>query len=53
MSRRRWWRRHDEVPVSELGRGSVVRFAIVLLLVIAVAIYFGFTSTSRSNTASS
>ena len=43
MSRRRWWRRHDEIPVSELGRGSAVRFAIVLLLVIAVAVYFGFT----------
>ncbi len=42
MSRRRWWRR-DEIPVSELGRGSTVRFAIVLLLIIAVGVYFGFT----------
>ena len=43
MSRRRWWRRHDEIPVSELHRGSAVRFAVVLLLIAAVAIYFGFT----------
>jgi hypothetical protein len=42
VSRRRWWRR-DEIPVSELGRGSTVRFAIVLLLIIAVGVYFGFT----------
>jgi hypothetical protein len=43
MSRRRFWRRHDDIPVSELGRGSAVRFAIVLLLIAAVAVYFGFT----------
>ena len=39
----RWWRRHDEIPVIELGRTNPIRFAIVLLLVAAVAIYFGFT----------
>ncbi|MHB8532089.1 MAG: MlaD family protein, partial [Solirubrobacteraceae bacterium] len=43
MSGPRWWKRHDRVPVSELGRGSRVRFALVLLIVLAVAIYFGFT----------
>jgi phospholipid/cholesterol/gamma-HCH transport system substrate-binding protein len=43
MSRTRWWRRHDETPVSELGRGSTVRFAIVFLIIIAIGIYFGFT----------
>jgi phospholipid/cholesterol/gamma-HCH transport system substrate-binding protein len=43
MSRRRWWRRHDETPVSELGRGSTVRFAIVFLLIIVIGVYFGFT----------
>ena len=37
MSRLRFWRRHDDIPVSELGRGSTVRFAIVFLLVIAIA----------------
>jgi phospholipid/cholesterol/gamma-HCH transport system substrate-binding protein len=39
----RWWRRHDEIPVSELGRTNPVRFAVVLLVVLAIAIYFGFT----------
>jgi phospholipid/cholesterol/gamma-HCH transport system substrate-binding protein len=43
MSRLRFWKRREDTPVSELGRGSTVRFAIVLLLVIAVAVYFGFT----------
>jgi len=43
MSRRRWWRRHDDIPVSEMGRGSTVRFAIVFLLIVAIAVYFGFT----------
>lgn len=39
----RWWRRHDEVPVSELGRTNPIRFAIVLLAVLVIALYFGFT----------
>jgi phospholipid/cholesterol/gamma-HCH transport system substrate-binding protein len=43
MSRVRWWRRRDETPVVELGRGSPVRYAIVLLLIVIVAVYFGFT----------
>src|SRR6266699_2807114 len=43
MSRVRWWRRHDEVPVSELGRTNPIRFAIVGLLILLVAVYFGFT----------
>jgi phospholipid/cholesterol/gamma-HCH transport system substrate-binding protein len=43
MSRLRFWRRRDELPVSELNRTSPVRFAIVFLLVIVVAVYFGFT----------
>jgi phospholipid/cholesterol/gamma-HCH transport system substrate-binding protein len=37
------WRRHDDVPVVELNRTNPVRFAIVFLLVIIVAVYFGFT----------
>ena len=24
-----WWKRRDEIPVSELGRTNPVRFAIV------------------------
>lgn len=43
MSRLRFWRRHDEIPVVELNRTSPVRFAIVFLVIIAIAIYFGFT----------
>lgn len=43
MSRRRLWRRRDEVPVVEMNRSNPVRFAVVMLLVVAVAIYFGFT----------
>jgi len=43
MSRLRWWRRHDEIPVSELGRTNPVRFAVVLLVLLAIALYFGFT----------
>jgi phospholipid/cholesterol/gamma-HCH transport system substrate-binding protein len=43
MSRTRWWRRRDQVPASQLGRTSPVRFAIVMLIVIVVGVYFGFT----------
>ena len=43
MSRLRFWRRRDETPVVELNRTNPVRFAIVFLIVIAIAIYFGFT----------
>ncbi len=43
MSAGRWWRRRDEVPASELGRSSPVRFAIVMLIVIVIGVYFGFT----------
>jgi ABC-type transporter Mla subunit MlaD len=43
MSGLRWWRRRDEIPVSELGRTNPVRFAVVLLIVLAIALYFGFT----------
>jgi ABC-type transporter Mla subunit MlaD len=39
----RWWRRRDETPVVELNRTNPVRFAIVFLIVAAIAIYFGFT----------
>lgn len=43
MSRLRFWRRRDEVPVADLRRSNPVRFGIVLLVIIVVAIYFGFT----------
>src|SRR5437588_2706990 len=41
--RRRLWRRHDEIPVVELGRTNPVRFAILFLILLAIALYFGFT----------
>jgi len=43
MSRTRWWRRHDEIPVVELQRSNPVRAAIVAIIVVIVAVYFGFT----------
>jgi phospholipid/cholesterol/gamma-HCH transport system substrate-binding protein len=39
----RWWRRRDEVPVVELHRSNPVRFGVVVLVVIALVTYFGFT----------
>jgi ABC-type transporter Mla subunit MlaD len=42
-ARKRRWRRHDEIPVVELHRSNPLRFAIVFLLVVSIAVYFGFT----------
>jgi phospholipid/cholesterol/gamma-HCH transport system substrate-binding protein len=43
MSRVRWWKRYDEMPVVELQKSNPVRFGIVLLIVTAIVVYFGFT----------
>ncbi len=43
MSRMRWWRRRDETPVIELQRTNPVRFGVVVLVLIALGVYFGFT----------
>jgi phospholipid/cholesterol/gamma-HCH transport system substrate-binding protein len=43
--RKRRWRRHDEIPVVELHRSNPVRFAIIGFLVVAIALYFGFTKS--------
>ncbi len=43
MSRLRWWRRHYEIPVVELGRSNPIRFAVIFLVIVAIAVYFGFT----------
>lgn len=43
MSRVAFWRRRGETPVSQLGRASPVRFAIVMIIVIVIGVYFGFT----------
>ncbi len=43
MSRRRLWRRHHEIPVIELQKSNPVRFGIALIVLTAIAVYFGFT----------
>jgi phospholipid/cholesterol/gamma-HCH transport system substrate-binding protein len=43
MSRVRWWRRYQELPVPELQRSNPVRFGLVMLVILAIAVYFGFT----------
>ena len=43
MSRIRWLRRRDEIPVIELHRRNPVRFAVVMLVALAIGVYFGFT----------
>jgi phospholipid/cholesterol/gamma-HCH transport system substrate-binding protein len=43
MSRLRWWRRHDEIPVVELRRSNPLRIGIVFLVILLIAVYFGFT----------
>jgi ABC-type transporter Mla subunit MlaD len=43
MSRARWWRRRDQTPVVELQRSNPVRFGIVVVVVVALVVYFGFT----------
>jgi phospholipid/cholesterol/gamma-HCH transport system substrate-binding protein len=43
MSRVRWWRRYDQLPVVELQKSNPVRFGIVVLVVTAIVVYFGFT----------
>ncbi len=43
MSRRRIWRRHDEIPVVELQRSNPMRFGIIVVIVVVLVAYFGFT----------
>jgi phospholipid/cholesterol/gamma-HCH transport system substrate-binding protein len=43
MSRARWWRRRQEVPVVELQRFKPVRTGVLVIVVIALVTYFGFT----------
>jgi len=44
MSRARWWRRQEQVPAAELARRTnPVRFGIALLVIVAIAVYFGFS----------
>jgi len=43
LKRLRFWRRHDEVPVVELRRSNPFRVGLIFLIVLAIAVYFGFT----------
>lgn len=42
MSGLRFWRRRDEVPAADLRRSNPVRAGLVLLILLAIAVYFGF-----------
>jgi virulence factor Mce-like protein len=43
MSRVRWWRRYQELPVPELQRSNPVRFGLITVVLLAIVLYFGFT----------
>jgi ABC-type transporter Mla subunit MlaD len=43
VSRVRWWRRYQELPVPELQRSNPVRFGLVTIVLLAIVLYFGFT----------
>ena len=43
MKRPRFWRRHDEIPVVELSRANPVRAGVIMIVAIALVVYFGFT----------
>lgn len=41
--RKRLWRRHDELPVVELLRANPIRYSVILLILLVIIGYFGFT----------
>jgi phospholipid/cholesterol/gamma-HCH transport system substrate-binding protein len=43
MSRVRWWKRYDQMPVVELQKSNPVRFGIVVVVISVIVVYFGFT----------
>jgi ABC-type transporter Mla subunit MlaD len=43
MSRVRRWRRADRVPAMELQRTNPVRAGIVIVVILVIGVYFGFT----------
>jgi phospholipid/cholesterol/gamma-HCH transport system substrate-binding protein len=43
VSRLRFWRRHDEIPVVELRRLNPLRTGVVFVVLLVIAVYFGFT----------
>ncbi len=38
-----WWRRYDRTPVVELGRSNPAHVGIIVIALVVVAAYFGFT----------
>jgi phospholipid/cholesterol/gamma-HCH transport system substrate-binding protein len=38
-----WWRRYDRTPVKELGRSNPTRFGVIVIVILVIAAYFGFT----------
>jgi phospholipid/cholesterol/gamma-HCH transport system substrate-binding protein len=43
MSRVRWWKRYDELPVTELQKSNPVRFGLIVIVITVIVVYFGFT----------
>ncbi|MGO9319955.1 MAG: MlaD family protein [Solirubrobacteraceae bacterium] len=43
MKAPRWWRRQERVPVIELQRSNPVRAGLVLVVIVVIVVYFGFT----------
>jgi phospholipid/cholesterol/gamma-HCH transport system substrate-binding protein len=43
MSRVRWWKRYDELPVVELQKSNPVRFGLLVIVITVIVVYFGFT----------
>jgi phospholipid/cholesterol/gamma-HCH transport system substrate-binding protein len=39
----RWWRRQERVPVIDLQRSNPVRAGLVLVVIVIIVVYFGFT----------
>lgn len=38
-----WWRRYDRTPVVELGRSNPARVGVIVIVIVVIAAYFGFT----------
>jgi phospholipid/cholesterol/gamma-HCH transport system substrate-binding protein len=43
MARKKLFRRHDEIPVVDLQKSNPVRFGAMVIIVLLIVIYFGFT----------
>jgi phospholipid/cholesterol/gamma-HCH transport system substrate-binding protein len=38
-----WWRRYDRTPVVELGRSNPTRVGVIVIVLVVIGAYFGFT----------